>query len=122
MRRADARSRQTDRPRGVAATFQVIANKIEPAVSNRALNLFAKQDARLALGNELEPRRPKMARIGAPSFAPGRGEGLAGTRAGPDGAIVGPSGEAQGDGPTPDPGEEVALVIPGEIARSNIDN
>jgi hypothetical protein len=44
VRCPDARSRQTDRPDGVAFSFQVIANKIEPAVSNRCRNLLTKDD------------------------------------------------------------------------------
>jgi hypothetical protein len=42
VRRADARSRKTGRPAGVADSFQVILNKVEPAVSNRAFNLLTK--------------------------------------------------------------------------------
>jgi hypothetical protein len=44
VRCPDARSRQTDRPAGVALSFQVILNKIEPSVSNRCFNLLAKDD------------------------------------------------------------------------------
>jgi hypothetical protein len=58
VRRADACSRESDRPAGVSNTFQVILNKIEPAMPNRAFNLFAKDSPRTLLANEMEPRRP----------------------------------------------------------------
>jgi len=63
VRCADARSRQTDRPDGVAFSFQVIANQIEPSVINRCFNLLTKDDVRAALADEAKPRRPKVARI-----------------------------------------------------------
>jgi hypothetical protein len=40
----------------------------------------------------------------------------------PDGAVVGPSGEAEGKAPSTDSGEEVALGESCQIGRSNIDN
>jgi hypothetical protein len=58
VRRADARSRETDRPCGVTDSFQVILNKVEPVMSDRAFNLFAKDDARAADVDEVEIRRP----------------------------------------------------------------
>jgi hypothetical protein len=42
-------------------------------------------------------------------------ERLAGTGAGPDWFIVGPSGEAQGEGPAGDPAEEVALGVSNKV-------
>lgn len=56
--RPDATSRETDRPEGVAARFHVIVNKVNPAFGYSADNLFTKDDARLALANEVEPGRP----------------------------------------------------------------
>ena len=58
VRGADARSRETDRPDGVADSFHVSLNKIEPAVLNRRLNLLAKDDARAALLDEVVPGGP----------------------------------------------------------------
>jgi hypothetical protein len=63
VERADARSRQTDRPHGVVFSFQVIAKTVEPAVSNRVFNLLTKDDWRAALFDELIPRWPKIAGI-----------------------------------------------------------
>jgi hypothetical protein len=64
VRRADARSRQYGRPDGVARAFQVACHKIEPAVANRSLNLFAKNDCRAALADERKPDGPEMTRVG----------------------------------------------------------
>jgi len=49
-----------------------------------------------------------------------RGERLARAGTGPRGAVVGPSGASEGVGPDADPGEEVALNIPGKVAWSDI--
>jgi hypothetical protein len=50
------------------------------------------------------------------------GERLAGAGAGPDGAVVRPSGEPEGVGPDADPREEVALRVTLEVARSHVPN
>jgi hypothetical protein len=122
VERADARSAEIDRPDGVVRRFQVSRNTIEPSKSIRARNLFTKDDARAALANELEPRRPKVARIVGASGFPGVRERLTGTRSGPDGAVVWPSGESQGVTPSADAGEEVALREASEVSGLNIDN
>jgi hypothetical protein len=49
-----------------------------------------------------------------------RGERLAGTRTCPDRPVVGPSGEAQGEAPPADAGEEMALRELGEFVGSNV--
>jgi hypothetical protein len=109
VRCPEAASRKTDRPDGVATSFQVIANKVQPAVGNRAFNLLTKDNVRSALLDEAKPRWPKVAGIIAPSLAPRGREGLAGAAPGPAGAVVGPSGEAEGVAPAADAREEVAL-------------
>lgn len=53
VRSTDARSRDTDRPEGVADSFQVVLYKVEPAVANRFFNLLTKDDWRLALSDEM---------------------------------------------------------------------
>jgi hypothetical protein len=52
----------------------------------------------------------------------GRAEGLAGAGAGPDFAVVGPSGESEGVAPDSDASEEVALPEASEVIGSNIEN
>jgi len=63
-----------------------------------------------------------VARIVAPSLGAGIREGLAGAAPGPDGPVVGPSGEPERERPAPDPGKEMALGEPGEISGGNIGN
>jgi len=122
VERPDARRRETNRPDGVVFCFQVIVKTIEPAVSNRAFNLFTKDDARAALCDEDAPRRPKIARIGPASLGAGARERLTGTASGPDGSIVGPSGESEGVRPASNPREPVTLDEASHVVRSNIDD
>lgn len=58
VRRPDARSRETGRPDGVAESFQVSLNKVEPIVLNCSFNLLTKDDARSALCDEPLPGWP----------------------------------------------------------------
>jgi hypothetical protein len=55
VRRTDARSREYDRPEGVSQRFQVIVNKVDPRPRVVTRNLLTKDDARLALADEMEP-------------------------------------------------------------------
>ena len=110
VRRPDARSAQICRPDGVALSFQVSANNFEPREASSARNLLAKHDWRAALADEAEPLGPEVALVVEAEAGTGAGEGLAGTRAGPDGAVVGPPGEAKGVGPGAEAGECVELA------------
>ncbi len=58
MRGANARSRENDRPAGVAVCFHVSVYKVEPSKAVRSFNLFAKDWAREALRDEVVPVRP----------------------------------------------------------------
>ena len=109
VRRPDARSAQICRPDGVALSFQVSANNVEPREASPARNLFAKDDWRAALADEAEPLGPEVALVVEAAAGTGAGEGLAGARAGPDGPVVGPPGEAKGVGPGAEAGEGVEL-------------
>lgn len=51
-----------------------------------------------------------------------RAERLAGTRASPNRAAIGPSCTSQGVGPDANPGEEMALCISGKVEGGNIFN
>ena len=71
-------------------------------------------------GDELEPSRPQVALIvEGLSFARSR-ERLAGAGPGPDGSVIGPSGESQGAGPATDTGEEMELGERFEVIRGEI--
>jgi hypothetical protein len=58
MRRADARRAGIRRPDGVALSFQVSLYKVEPTEAVRARYLFAKDDCRAELPDEMEPGGP----------------------------------------------------------------
>jgi hypothetical protein len=121
--RPDTASWQYGRPAGVPrASFQVSENNVEPTPSNRRLNLLSKDDCRTPLGDERKPARPQVAFVIARRALAGGAEGLAGAGTGPNRSVVGPSGEAQGDAPPADPGEEMALVISGEIVEPHVDD
>lgn len=109
VRGADARSAQIRRPDGISQCFQVKRNSVEPRPSSRARNLFSKHDCRAALGDKPVEFRPEMPLVIGVALAAGVAERLAGAGAGPRGEIVGPAGEAQGVGPSADPGEGVEL-------------
>jgi hypothetical protein len=78
VRRTDARSAEISRPCGVARTFQIIKNKVEPLEAIRRRNLFAKDALRSALADEMVCRRPKVPLVSKPAAAACRAERLAG--------------------------------------------
>jgi hypothetical protein len=109
VRRPDARSAQIRSPDGVALSFQVSANNVEPREAIPARNLLSKDDWRAALADEAKPLGPEVPLVcGAASFAGDR-EGLTGTGAGPDGPVVRPPGEPKSVGPGAEAGEGVEL-------------
>lgn len=120
VRRADARSAEIDSPDGVVRCFQVSVNKIEPTEAVLARNLLAVDDARAALRDELEPRRPQVPLISKPNAFACLAERLAGARTCPYWTVVRPPGEAQRVAPDADAGKEVALSEPGKVAWSHI--
>lgn len=120
MGRADARSAEIDRPAGVARSFQVSLYKVEPSEAVLARNLFAKDDARPELCDEVVEGWPKVPLVSKPAAFACRAERLAGAASGPDGAIVGPSGATERMAPDADAGEEMALRVPAQLVGSNI--
>jgi hypothetical protein len=117
VRAAEARSAQIARPEGVTRVFHVSRYKIDPFESTR--NLLSKDDWRAALVNEPEPDGPEVSFIVKAFLLSCGAEGLARATARPDGAVVGPSGAAQGVAPDADPGEEVTLVETKKVIRLN---
>lgn len=93
---------------------------MQPRPASRARNLLAKDDCRIALGDEASELGPEMALVGCTSLAARNGEWLAGAGAGPDVAIVGPSGEAQGVAPDASSSEEVALPESHKVAWRHV--
>jgi hypothetical protein len=94
--------------------------KVEPSKSVLARNLLAKDDCRPPLADEMEERRPQVPLVSKPRAAACRAERLARAAAGPHGPGVVPPGASQSVGPDADPGEEVALRIPVEVAGSHV--
>ena len=115
VRRTDARSAQISSPEGVARAFQVSAYSVEPREAVRACNLLSKDDWRAALLNELEPGGPEVALVVGAFASAGDAEGLAGTRASPDGAAFRPAGESERVLPDPDASKEVSTLSVADI-------
>jgi hypothetical protein len=111
VRRAEARSAGIDRPDGVVRSFQVSVYKVEPTEAVLARNLFAKDDVRAALRDEVEEGGPEVALVVETSTLAGGAERLTWARTGPNRTLVTPPGAAQGMAPDADPGEEMALGI-----------
>mgnify|MGYP006287962391 CR=1 FL=1 len=122
MRRTDARSAEIESPDGVVRCFHVSVYKVEPNEAVLACNLFAKDDCRAALADEIVPDGPKVSGVVETCALSCGAEGLTGAGACPDGPVVWPSGKLEGVGPDADPGEEVALSEPSEVHRLNIAN
>jgi len=120
MRSADARSRDIGRCEGVANSFHVSLNKVEPAVPNRCFNLLTKDDARAALLDEVEPERPKVPIVVEPSTRACLAERLARTGSCPDEPVILPSGSPKSIAPYSDSGEEMALRESGKFAWFDI--
>ena len=122
MRRVNGASRNIECLAGVVFTRQIRSHSVEPTVPSRSSNLFAKDDRRSDGGNEPKEVRPQMPWIVGPKSFSRNAERLARAGAGPDGAVVEPSGETQGVRPSADPGEEVRLREASEVISGNIDN
>jgi hypothetical protein len=122
VRGADARSAQICCPDGVARCFHVRLYSVEPAEAVLARNLLSKDNWRAALADEPVKFRPEVTLVGKSCSLSGGAEWLAGAGAGPDGPVVGPSCETEGVGPDADTGEEVALGVALEVARSHVPN
>jgi hypothetical protein len=115
MGRARARSAQIGGPDCIAHLFQVSAYSSEPLTSKLARNLLSSDDWRRALADEPLKLGPEVSLVGSAGTVAGGAERLAGTRAGPDGPVTGPSGERQGQRPAADAGEKMALHIPPQV-------
>ena len=60
VRRADARRRERDGPKGVIHGFQVSVYKVDPRFDSLACNLLSKDDWRLSLPDEPGESWPEM--------------------------------------------------------------
>lgn len=123
--RPETCSAKISRPDGVVRSLEISGNAVEPLEPIVACNLLPKDDARATELEEPEPRRPEVPLVVVParSLPDVRGAPwLTGTGAGPHGPIVGPSGEPERVRPSSDPGEEMTLNKPGELAGVDVDD
>lgn len=81
--------------------------------------LASKRD-RSALADEPMPSGPEVAIVSKPISFACLGERLAWAGSGPDPAVVGPSGHAEGERPAAEPGKEMTLDVAGEIGGADI--
>ena len=125
VRRPDARSAQIRSPNGVTRSFQVSVYSVEPTEAVSARNLLSKDDWRAALFDEPEPLGPEMALVSHAFPFSSSAEGLAGTRAGPNGNVIWPAGEPERIGPDANSGKGVELggvsdVGPGQLSNASL--
>lgn len=119
-----ARSAEINRPDGVALSFHVSVNKVEPSKSVRGRNLLTKDKdiSRLACLDEVEPVGPKVPLISEPAAPACRGERLAGAATCPHRPLVRPAGFSQGVAPDADAGEHVDLGVRLKFLGRHISN
>ena len=120
VRGARARSAQIGGPDAISQRFQVSSYSGEPLAPSLARNLFSKDDWRSTLFDEEMPVRPEVPLVSSPQAATCRAERLARAGAGPYGRVVAPSGEAQGQGPAADAGEEMELAVSSKLDGSDV--
>lgn len=120
VRRTEARRRKRDTPEGVTQGFQVSLYKVEPRIRTLVCNLLASDALRAALVDKPICGGPKVPLVIKPSSFACRAERLAWAGTGPDRALVGPAGAAQGVGPDSSSGEEVDLSISSKLIWSNV--
>jgi hypothetical protein len=84
---------------------------VEPGKPVVARNLLSKDLCSSALADEPKPRWPEMAGIFDPFAFSGIAERLAGARACPNRSRFGPPCKSEGEAPSADAGEEVALSV-----------
>jgi hypothetical protein len=118
----DGTSRDNGRPAGVADTFQVIKHSVEPVLANRRRNLLSHEDSGPSGTNESKKVGPQVPIVSLRFALAGDRERLARRGAGPELAIVGPAGQASGEGPAPDSGEKMTLPKLSQISRGDTRN
>jgi hypothetical protein len=122
VRRADARNRQIGKPAGISCCFQVSSYSGAPFKSIRARNLLSKEVCRATLGDKTEKSGPEVSFVGMAFSLSSARKRLTRAACGPDGFVIGPSCEAQGEGPSADAGEEVRLGEAAEVIGPHFQN
>jgi hypothetical protein len=122
VRGVDRESWEIGAPAGVAFSFQISANSVEPTIASLSRNLLSHDDRGPDGGDEAMKVGPQVPWIVCTGSLACDRERLARAAPRPDGAVVWPPGEAEGVGPAPDACEEVALGEGSEVIRCHIDN
>jgi hypothetical protein len=120
--RVDGTSRDNGRPAGVADAFQVSKDSVEPMRANRCRNLFSHKDSGPSGTGEAKQVGPQVPVIGGAALLSCNRKRLARRGTCPELALVGPAGEAGGERPSTDAGEEMALRVTEQISRCNVNN
>lgn len=89
---------------------------------NRACNLLPKDMLRAALADEVEEDRPEVAFVGLGKSFARTAERLTGAASCPHRTVSRPSSKLKSEGPSADPGEEVALGVSFEFMGFDFDD
>jgi len=76
----------------------------------------------MALGDEAVKSGPEVSLVGMAASLSRARKRLTWAAAGPDRAVVAPSGETERERPSSDAGEEVALAVAAQVVGTNIDD
>jgi hypothetical protein len=128
VRRAHARSRKVVELivpllvswHSIADRFQVNVYSGDPSSAKFTANLLAKDNRGAALPDEPEELWPEVPGVVVAFAFPCLAVRLAGAAPGPHGPVGWPSCEAEGEGPSGDTGEEMALFVVFEFVRLDI--
>ena len=118
--RIDGRSRDNGRPAGVADTFHVSSDSVEPVLANRCRNLLSHEDSGPSGTGEAKQVGPQVPIVSLGFALAGDRERLARRGACPQFAVVWPSSKAGCESPASNPSEEMALRVSGKIGRCHI--
>lgn len=122
VRRTEARRAGINRPCGVTLCLQVREYKVDPSESVFACNLFAKNDDRFALFDEVVECWPQVPLVIKPSAFACRAERLARAGTSPNRSVVTPPGLSQCVAPHSAAGKKVALGKSAQVAGVHIFN
>lgn len=115
-----ARGFDWDRPHGVVHGFQITAHKGDPRSPSR--NLFSKDCWRASLGDKFSPNRPEVTGVGEAKLPTGDTPRLAGAASAPYRPFVRPPGNSEGEWPSANSREEMALDVPPQFVGTHIND
>jgi len=120
--RIDGRSRDNGRPAGVADTFHVSSDSVEPVLANRCRNLLSHEDSGPSGTGEAKQVGPQVPIVSLGFALAGDRERLARRGACPQFAVVWPSSKAGCETPSGNPAEHMHLPEASQIVWLHIGN